>query len=142
MLAKSTHIIFDGVTSVVKNGTLTFGGGFYLWDSSITTANISFIANLANYSGEGLYADISSMKFSGSLKFYRNCVKVYGGGVYSKESKIHLLGGTFYSNFAELGDGGGIYCENTAVSITGNTFFILEQEQMVEQCVCKHPALI
>ena len=59
IFTKFTHTILDGVSTVVNNKVLYTGGGFYLWDSNITTANISFVANFANYSGGGIYENIS-----------------------------------------------------------------------------------
>ena len=160
-----TTLILDGV-SVIVNNTACYGGGIYLEHSTISSngiGNISFIANLVNYTGGGIWTCSSSINFGGTMQVHKNYARTYGGGifierstltlprgsnlsandayigggVYSKESNLYLLGSTFHSNIAIM-YGGGIYLQNTIVSLTGTNLFVFNSAGSNGGAVCLH----
>ena len=102
---------------------LCFGGGIYAEISTLVfTGNITFKHNTAEYGG-GIFASGNTlMTFNGNSSFRDNSAE-YGGRIYAWNSTLNFSGSsTFGSNSAEY-DGGGIYAQGSTLNFSGSSTF-------------------
>ena len=87
----------------------------YVPAPKLQSCNLSTLA----WSSEGIYAQRSTLNFSGSSTFGNNSAED-GGGIYARRSTLNFNGSsTFGNNLAEYG--GGIYAvDNTLMNFNGN----------------------
>ena len=101
---------------------LCFGGGIYANISTLVfTGNITFKHNTAEYGGGILASGNTLMTFNGNSSFRDNSAE-YGGGIAAWDSTLNFSGSsTFGSNSAEYG--GGIDALSSTLNFSGSSTF-------------------
>ena len=99
------------------------GGGIYASMSTLKfTGNSTFRANSATFGG-GIYAMASTfISFNGNTIFGNNSA-IYGGGIITRNSTLDFNGSSTFGNNSATEYGGGIYAVNSLVTFNGNSFF-------------------
>ena len=107
-----SHLVFQNVR--VENNTASYGGGLTVFNSTINfEGDISFIANLGEFYGGGVYAAYNSLLVFQNVKVESNTAS-YGGGIIVFSSTINFEGdSTFVSNYAEI-SGGGVHAADNS----------------------------
>lgn len=127
--------IYSSATTLIGGNTATSGGGLYLEGGSSLNATETIIGfpllflwrNLADY-GAGIYADSSTVDFSGTIDL--NIAEYSGAGIYATNSTVNLTDATIGGNLAsyqgnQLGPSGhtgvGLYLANATQAVLDNT---------------------
>jgi predicted outer membrane repeat protein len=98
------------------------GAGLDIWSSDPILTHVSFINNIAGYSGGGMRADSASHPQLVDVSFTDNQADYYGGGMYNEDDSIPtLLRVTFSGNQAVYG--GGLYADNADGLYLVNSIF-------------------
>ena len=92
----------------IRNCTFTgnssgYSAGMYNYDSNLILEKCSFIGNVADENGGGIYNQLSSCELT-ECNFTQNRAS-HGGGIYNYESSLHVSGCTFDTNSADYGGG-------------------------------------
>lgn len=106
---EDANSIVDGFT--ITNGTASYGGGMYNYNSSPTVRNCVFSGNISN-NGGGMYNYYNSCPTVANCTFINNSASLTGGGgVYNNDSSPAITNCTFINNSANQ-YGGGIHNYN------------------------------
>ncbi|MCK4654913.1 MAG: hypothetical protein KAU01_10765, partial [Candidatus Cloacimonetes bacterium] len=108
----------------IINGSATFGGGIYCYNSSPSLQNVIISGNSATSEGGGIYCIVNSNPSLQNVTISGNSA-YHGGGIYYYGSSPSLEDVTITGNSA-TSNGGGIYCYNSSsslknVTMSGNT---------------------
>jgi len=119
---ESSNSIIDGFT--IRNGSNTFGGGIYIYQSSPTLTNLAVSGNTATTKGGGIWIFHNSNPTLTNLTVSGNTAD-YGGGIHIESSDPTLTNLTVSGNSANNGGGLMVYNHSnpTLINITvhGNT---------------------
>ena len=98
------------------------GGGIYANTSTLKfTGNSSFRVNSAGEGG-GIAADYSVLDFTGKITFKHNLAK-YGGGISAWTSTINFSGSSTFGENSAAHYGGGIEARSSTLNFTGGSTF-------------------
>ena len=88
------------------------GAGMFISNALLTVTNCSFIENIAETSGGGLYIEVHSIKKTPptltNCRFIQNSARIAGGGVGKGNKAVCLVNCTFIKNTAGQGGGGAV----------------------------------
>ncbi|UCD74115.1 MAG: hypothetical protein JSV91_10030, partial [Phycisphaerales bacterium] len=100
------HTVFDGFTVTGGNVWLN-GGGMWIWGSSPTVMNCTFIANVASHDGGGMFITNGSPTVM-NCKFIANNAAIAGGGMFIENGSPTVTDCLFLENTTLEGAGGGM----------------------------------
>ena len=98
------------------------GGGIYANTSTLVFSGSSIFGGNSAESGGGIYVENSIVIFTGNHAFNNNSAQHFGGGMSVLNTALNFTGNsTFRGNSAK--DGGGIFTQHNTVYFTGNNTF-------------------
>ncbi len=119
----SSATTIEGFT--IQNGRSTYGGGFYLTNSSPTIINCAFTSNCGVGNGGAIENDYSSSPTISNCTFTSNEAPT-GAGIFSERSPV-ILNCNFILNTTltgvSKGNGGGIYQSSGTYPVISNCTF-------------------
>nr|HID14769.1 hypothetical protein [Anaerolineae bacterium] len=101
-----------------------YGGGLYIYTSTVHLARSWVYNNQALYSGDrggGIYQEYGSLTIT-ATQVYSNISNSTGGGIYYRDGTFALVNSQVYSNTAGS-SGGGLYLTYADVTLTGNRVY-------------------
>ena len=111
-------------SSIFTHNPAKYGGGVYVWSSTVSsTDNSSFTHNSAA-SGGGIQAQNSTINIAGTCSFMYNTAQDKGGGIYVVNiSTLTIDGESYFSGNTASYFGGGVATLHSMVDITGRSHF-------------------
>ena len=131
----NSSLVLRGSSSFINNcgkcsGSLCFcvGGGIYADTSTLVfTGNSTFGDNSADFGG-GFYAQNSTLNFTGSSTFTNNSAGLHGGGFFAVySSTLNFTGSSTFMNNSAGFYGGGFFAWFSTLNFTGSSTFMHEQ---------------